>query len=60
MRYLILAEVLDLHRRVIEEAGGALGLRDLGCLAVGCRAAAHEALADHRAGRTKPLDPDKM
>ena len=30
MRYLTLAEVLDLHRRVIEQTGGADGVRDLG------------------------------
>ena len=29
MRYLTLAEVLSLHRRVIEESGGATGARDL-------------------------------
>jgi len=32
MRHLSLAEVLDLHRMVIEQAGGAPGLRDLGGL----------------------------
>ncbi len=30
MRYLALAEVLDLHRRVIEQSGGGDGVRDLG------------------------------
>jgi len=30
MRYLTLAEVLDLHRRVIEQSGGAAGVRELG------------------------------
>lgn len=30
MRYLTLPEVLDLHRRVVEESGGAGGVRDLG------------------------------
>ena len=30
MRYLTLGEVLDLHRRVIEQSGGADGVRDLG------------------------------
>lgn len=30
MRYLTLAEVLDLHCRVIEQTGGADGVRDLG------------------------------
>ena len=30
MRYLTLAEVLDLHRRVIEQSGGGDGVRDLG------------------------------
>jgi death on curing protein len=32
VRYLSLAEVLDLHRRVIAAAGGAASLRDLGAL----------------------------
>ncbi|MBP6571954.1 MAG: type II toxin-antitoxin system death-on-curing family toxin [Gemmatimonadales bacterium] len=31
-RFLALAEVLDLHRRVIAQSGGATGLRDLGML----------------------------
>jgi len=31
-RYLSLAEVLELHRLVVEQAGGATGLRDLGAL----------------------------
>ena len=30
MRYLTLAEVLDLHRHVIEQSGGAQGIRELG------------------------------
>ena len=30
MRYLTLAEILDLHRRVIEQSGGAEGMRELG------------------------------
>ena len=30
MRYLMLAEVLELHRRVLEQSGGAEGIRDLG------------------------------
>ena len=30
MRYLTLGEVLDLHRRVVEQSGGAIGVRDLG------------------------------
>jgi death-on-curing protein len=29
MRYLTLAEVLDLHRRVIAQSGGANGIREL-------------------------------
>ena len=33
MRYLTLGEVLDLHRRVIEQSGGADGVRDLGGVA---------------------------
>ena len=32
MRELSLAEVLELHRRIIERSGGAHGLRDLGAL----------------------------
>jgi len=30
MRYLTLAEVLDLHHRIIEQSGGASGVRNLG------------------------------
>jgi len=32
MRYLALVEVLDLHRRIIEQSAGAFGIRDLGLL----------------------------
>nr|WP_290226677.1 type II toxin-antitoxin system death-on-curing family toxin [Trichocoleus desertorum] len=32
MRFLTLIEVLELHRRVIEQSGGALGIRDVGLL----------------------------
>jgi death-on-curing protein len=32
MRYLVLAEALELHRRLIETSGGTHGLRDLGML----------------------------
>ena len=32
MRYLTLAEVLELHRRIIQQSGGAPGVRDLGAL----------------------------
>lgn len=32
MRYLTLIEVLELHRRIIEKSGGALGIRDFGLL----------------------------
>jgi death on curing protein len=32
MRYLTLAEVLELHCRIIEQSGGALGIRDIGML----------------------------
>lgn len=32
MRYLTLPEVLDIHRRVIEQSGGADGVRDLGAV----------------------------
>ena len=32
MRWLDLAEVLELHRRLIQQSGGMSGLRDLGLL----------------------------
>ena len=32
MRHLTLNEVLELHRRIIEQSGGSLGVRDLGAL----------------------------
>ena len=32
MRYLTLAEVVELHRRLLEATGGAGGIRDLGAL----------------------------
>jgi len=32
MRYLFLGEVIDLHRRILQETGGASGIRDLGAL----------------------------
>lgn len=32
IRYLTLIEVLSLHRQIIEQSGGALGVRDLGAL----------------------------
>jgi hypothetical protein len=32
MRYLALAQVVDLHRRLVEATGGASGIRDLGAL----------------------------
>jgi death-on-curing protein len=32
IRYLTLVEVLNLHRQIIEQSGGALGIRDLGAL----------------------------
>jgi death-on-curing protein len=32
MRYVSLAEVVDLHRRLLQLAGGASGIRDLGAL----------------------------
>ena len=32
MRYLTLAEVLDLHAAIVEQSGGAQGVRDLGAL----------------------------
>ncbi|MFQ4142672.1 type II toxin-antitoxin system death-on-curing family toxin [Chlorogloeopsis sp. ULAP02] len=32
MRFLMLIEVLELHRRVIEQSGGAFGIRDVGLL----------------------------
>jgi death on curing protein len=33
MRYLVVEEVLKLHRRFIEQTGGSLGVRDKGALA---------------------------
>ena len=30
MRYLTLAELVELHRRIIEQSGGRSGFRDLG------------------------------
>lgn len=32
MRYLTLTELLELHRRIIKQSGGVLGVRDLGLL----------------------------
>ena len=32
MRYLTLAEAIELHRRIIEQSGGAAGIRDLGSI----------------------------
>ena len=32
MRFLTLIEVLELHRRVIQQSGGAFGIRDVGLL----------------------------
>jgi len=32
MLYLTLVEVLDLHRRIIKQSAGGLGIRDLGLL----------------------------
>ena len=32
MRFLSLSEVLDLHRKLIDQTGGAAGVRDLGAL----------------------------
>jgi death-on-curing protein len=32
MRYLTLGEILDLHRRVLAQSGGAMGVRDLGSI----------------------------
>jgi death-on-curing protein len=32
IRYLTLIEVLELHRRILEQSGGALGIRDMGLL----------------------------
>lgn len=32
MRYLTLKELVELHRRVIEQSGGGTGIRDLGLL----------------------------
>jgi len=32
MRYLLIAEILDLHERLLADSGGASGVRDLGAL----------------------------
>lgn len=32
MRYLTLAETIDLHQRIVDSSGGAAGIRDLGAL----------------------------
>lgn len=32
IRYLTLIEVLELHRKILEQSGGALGIRDMGSL----------------------------
>ncbi len=32
MRFLTLAETLELHRRILEQSGGLSGIRDLGAL----------------------------
>jgi death on curing protein len=32
MRYLSLSEVIELHKRIMDQSGGASGLRDLGGL----------------------------
>ncbi|OLP15756.1 death-on-curing protein [Leptolyngbya sp. 'hensonii'] len=32
MRYLTLIEVLELHRKILAQSGGALGIRDMGLL----------------------------
>ena len=32
IRYLALIEVLELHRKILEQSGGALSIRDLGLL----------------------------
>jgi death-on-curing protein len=32
IRYLTLIEVLELHRKILEQSGGALGIRDIGLL----------------------------
>ena len=44
MRWLSLAEVLELHRRLIEQSGGLPGLRDLGLLEA-CLAQPHQSFA---------------
>lgn len=35
IRYLTLIEVLELHRKILERSGGALGIRDIGLLESG-------------------------
>ena len=47
IRYLTLVEVLNLHRQIIEQSGGALGVRDLGAL----QSALAQPLASANSGR---------
>jgi hypothetical protein len=45
MRYLSLGELVDLHRAIIEQSGGAAGIRDLGLLESGWRNRARRSVA---------------
>jgi len=64
MRWLSLAEVLELHRRLIEQTGGMPGLRDLGLLEASgvrpCRAnQALIRLLPKRSGRESARSPGR-
>jgi len=54
VRFLTLIEVLALHHRVIEQSGGAFGIRDLGLLesAIASGELGREALVEWLRGNT--------
>ncbi|MBF2027732.1 MAG: type II toxin-antitoxin system death-on-curing family toxin [Oscillatoriales cyanobacterium C42_A2020_001] len=43
IRYLTLIEVLELHRKILEQSGGALGIRDMGLFVDGNKRTGHAA-----------------
>lgn len=55
MRYLTLAEVVELHRRIVEASGGASGIRDVGLL----ESALAQPKASFGAEDLHPTLPDK-
>ena len=42
IRYLVLIEVIELHRQIIEQSGGSLGIRDSGALESALARALHD------------------